>query len=225
MEKEKLVIGYAGTLGSFNPDGKVTRSFFSGMKKWIWTYNAESVDFTTRTGYFLFKGIEAFKNNYPDLYPYLKVYLWGKIAPLNVEQVKAMGINDCVSIEGYMPKEKSLERMNECDVMYMPLESELNGQKPLFIPGKVYEYIQNHKPVLALTGPSDCREILEKSGLACVASPHEPNAIADQLAFLVRNRFVLKDIFKPNLAYIESHKAKYSAQRVAKIFDGLLEGN
>ncbi len=222
MEKEKLVIGYAGTLGAFDPEHKKSGGFFSGLKKWVWTYNAESVDFTTRTGYFLFQGIVAFKNNYPELYPHLKVYLWGKIAGLNAQQVKSMGIADCVIIEGYIPKEKSIIRMNECDVMYMPLESELNGQQPLFIPGKVYEYIQYHKPVLALTEKSDCREILERSGLACIAAPRESNAIADQLAFLVRNRLGLKDIFKPDLAYIESHKAKYSAQKVAGIFDGLL---
>jgi glycosyltransferase involved in cell wall biosynthesis len=222
MEKEQLVIGYAGTLGAFDPDQQQSKGLLSGLKKWIWTYNAESVDFTTRTGYFLLKGIVAFKENYPELYPSLKVYLWGKIAALNVQQVKKMGLEDCVLIEGYISKEKSIERMNECDVMYMPLESELNGQQPLFIPGKVYEYIQHHKPVLALTGPSDCREILERSGLACIAAPREANAIADQLAFLVSNKRVLKDIFKPDTAYIESHKAKYSAQKVAAIFDALL---
>lgn len=222
MEKEKLVIGYAGTLGAYDPKQKKSGGVFSGIKKWVWTYNAESVDFTTRTGYFLFKGIVAFKQAYPELYPFLKVYLWGKIAGLNKQQIKEMGIEDAVIIEGYIAKEKSLERMNECDVMYMPLESEQNGQQPLFIPGKVYEYIQYHKPVLALTGKSDCREILEKAGLACIADPRSPEEIAGQLAYLVKNRMKLKEIYQPDLAYIESHKAKYSAQKVAGIFDGLL---
>lgn len=219
MEKDKLVIGYAGTLGAFDPKRKTSEGFLSGLKKWFWTYNAESVDFTTRTGYFLFRGILAFKAKYPELYPFLKVYLWGKIAALNRKQVEEMGLSDVVIIEGYIPKEQSLLRMNECDVMYMPLESERNGQQPLFIPGKVYEYIQYHKPVLALTGESDCREILEMSGLACIADPHLPEVIADQLAYLVRNRSKLKEIYLPDLAYIESHKAKYSAQKVASIFD------
>ena len=93
----------------------------------------------------------------------MQLRLWGNVDSRNGLQAKKLGISDMVKIEGYKQKEESLALLRSCDLLFLPLESETKAGKPLFIPGKLFEYLKIGKPVLALGGQSDCIDILKKS--------------------------------------------------------------
>ena len=219
---DKLTIGYAGTLNAFQarPGAPKWRNV---LRNWFWLYRAENINFHTRSGYYLFRGIAALAREYPEAARQLEVQLWGRIDPVNQIQVQEMGIQEIVRIEGYMTKAETVARLNRCDALFLPLESEKEGQKPLFIPGKLYEYLNLRKPVLALAGPSDCRDILMESGLGIVCDPFDETEIAAALRQLILDRDQLAQRFQPNEPYIEGFRFEKITRRLAGIFDTVLD--
>ena len=217
-----LTIGFAGNLQSWEPDQKRRSALVRTLKEWFWLYQPRNVDFSTRSGYFLFRGLERFGEKYPELRKSIQVCLWGRIRPLNQRQVEEFGLSDMVEIEGFLPRSTSFEKLSACDVLFLPLESPHDGQRPLFIPGKLYEYLKTGKPVLALAGDSDCVDILLESGLGVVCSPFDSEKIADTLAFLVRNREELPSLYRPNQDVIDRYSFERIVSDLARTFDDVL---
>ena len=145
-----LRIGYAGTLMGFDPATDVLLE--GGLKSWFWTFKPNNLNFQTRSGYYLFKGIETLSKRRKLTADDLQIELWGNIESKNETQVSEMGLTDLVNISGFCSREETKAKLLDCDLLYLPLESEKDGQKPLFIPGKLYEYLQLRKPILALAG-------------------------------------------------------------------------
>lgn len=218
---QPLTIGYAGTLMSFDLNTPVGGNH--PLKQWFWGYKPDNINFTTRSGYYIFKGIQRCKEKYGLTGSQLQLDLWGNIDPGNQQQVEEFGIQDMVQISGHRSKEETLNRMNECDVLLLPLESEKNGQKPLFIPGKLYDYLLLEKPILALCGESDCLDILTKSGLGAVASPYDEDAIADLLHDLCQHQGELRQKYPPNQEYIDTFDVRHLTGQLAQIFNQVLD--
>ena len=218
MAEPKLKIGYAGTLISYHP-GPKPNALWRWVKDWIWTYRFPDIAFETRSGYFLFKGIQRFKEKYPELAGRLEVKLWGLIDPGNNAQVKSMGISDIVSIEGFFNKPESAARILASDVLFLPLET---GEDPLFIPGKIFDYLKQGKPVFILGNQSDCTDILIRSGLGFMVDPYNADSIADALQDLVLHRDELPNRHKVDWAYLEENfHFKNLAAQLGKVFEEL----
>lgn len=213
----KLIIGYGGVLGQYLPKQESGK-----LKEWFWTYRVDNIDQSTRTAYFLFKAIALLKNDRKIKKGDLLVRLWGKIDSSNVELVKELGIKDFVEIEGYKSKNESYDRLSKCDILFLPLESSCKDQKPLFIPGKLFEYLKLAKPILALTEESDCKEIIEKSDIGICIEPKDIDKIATELLDLISNKNDRIGKIIPNKEYIAKFAFKEKAKELARVFDELL---
>lgn len=214
-----LVIGYSGSLAFY--DGKTKPRTGSSLRDWFWTYNHHVTDPSTRSAYFLFKALQLMKEKYKINNTQIRVELWGNIHPGNKQQAKEMRIDDLVHIEGYLPKQKSLEKNAQCDLLFLPMESATENGNPLFIPGKVFEYMKAGKPVLALSGPCDCVDILQPSGLLISCDPHKTEEIADKLFSFVTGRDQLVK-FIPNEHYISSFSFRNITGKLAETFNEVL---
>ena len=217
-----LRIGYAGYLQYFEPGNRRSLAFFSWAKQWFWTYRVDNLDCSTRSAYYLFRGIKYLKENYKVTADDLQIELWGLIDKGNKNLAETLGIDEFVCIDGYLPRNGSLERLNKCDVLFLPLESEGKGQKSLFVPGKLYEYLKLRKPVLALAGKSDCTEILMKSGLGIFANPYDEEAVAEKLWKLIMARERLNSMYVPDYDYINNFHFPKLTSRLASLFDEVL---
>lgn len=221
-----FTIGYAGSLDCYFPEKESPKnSLISKIKTIFWTFQNNNIGLHTRSGYYLFRAIQILKEKHNIEPQQLKVNLWGMIHSGNKTQAIEMGIDHYITIEGHFNKPESLKKLSQCDMLFLPLESEKNGQKPLFIPGKVFDYLISGKPILALSGPSDCQNILEKSGLALILSPFDADEIANRLAQLINNKDLLKTIYQPNTAFIESQSFRAKTEEMAKVFDEILQNN
>lgn len=219
MPDQILRIGYAGSLKGHRPGSEHVPAWRS-IVDWIWTYRNRTLQHHTRSGYYLLKGVQRFKEDYPDLCPRLKVQLWGLIDPVNEEQVDSFKIGDIVEVEGYFSKVESGKRLAACDLLFLPLET---SDDPLFIPGKVFDYLRLGKPVLVLGPESDCTRILERAGLGIRLDPSNAKGIADALADLVGKKSLLPELYQPDMAYIEGHfQFKHLAGKMAAVFEEVL---
>jgi glycosyltransferase involved in cell wall biosynthesis len=213
-----LIIGYAGSLSW--SDGKATR-FNVSLKDYFWTYRHNVTDPSTRSAYFLFRALAAVKRKYGVNAQQLQVHLWGNIDKRNSTQASEMGVADLVKISGYLGKKESLSRTEQCDVLFLPMESPTDYGNPLFIPGKAYEYMAMRKPILALAKPCDCIDILSPSGLMIRFDPADETGIADWLHAVIVDRSKL--LVQPDSAYIEQYSFKNVTAKVADVFDELLD--
>lgn len=214
-----LTIGYSGSLYFY--EGGKNVSAESSFRDWFWTYNYNSTDPSTRSASFLFRALQLLRKKQTVTANDICIHLWGKIDPRYKKQAIELGIDDLVKIDGYLPKEESLLRNAESDLLFLPMESGTEAGKPLFIPGKVFEYMKAGKPVLMLSGPCDCMDILRPSGLLLAFDPKDSEGLANELGKLIRDRNLLKQ-YSADTDYINSYSFRNITGKLAGIFDDLL---
>ena len=213
-----LTIAYAGSLNAYQPKPG-GEPWWQGIRDYLWTYKVKNLRPYTRSGYYLIQALKILKEEHQITSSELQVDLWGLIEAGNIAQAKAAGIEDLLLIGGYMNKEESLRKMQESDVLFLPLESGKDGQRPLFIPGKLFEYLNMRKPILALCDESDCKEIIGKSGLGQFARADQPQEIAESILDMIKKRSELTTLYAPDHEYIDQFNFENRARNLAEILD------
>lgn len=219
MATKPLTIGYSGSLAFYEGEKKPHPA--GGLRDWLWTYNHNVTDPSTRSASFLFRAVSLLRKKYGAGPEDIRILLWGKIDPLYKQQAAELGIADLVQIDGYLPKQQSLDRNAQCDLLFLPMESPTPAGKPLFIPGKAFEYMSARKPVLALSSPCDCMDVLEPSGLLKRFEPQDAEGISQWLHEVTGNRAILEQ-FRPDDAYIEQFSFRNITRKVAGVFTEVL---
>lgn len=220
MGSNTISIAYSGSLDAYVPSGK--KQFLKSVLQWFWTYKHDTVDASTRSAYYLIKAIRILKEEHGITSKQLNFNFWGKIHPENKRQAEAEGVSEFFDINGYMTKDLSLGKLNEADVLFLPLEmSSTPGIGTLFIPGKLYEYLNTGKPILALCENSDCKTILEESGLGICAPPNQPALIAETLLKLINDKSFMSG-FIPNREFIKNYSFKNKTAELSEVFNKLI---
>lgn len=218
MAISALKIRYSGSLNAYFPKKEAT-AFKRFFTDYFWTFNNRNIDASTRSAYFLIEAVRHLKDNHNIQPSQLKIELWGNIEVGNLQQIKSNGVEAYFEIGGYLPKELSLKKLLDSDLLFLPLEkSNTSEHQTLFIPGKLFEYLNTGKPILALCEPSDCRTILENSGLGICVDPDNPILIANCILTYI-NQPELLQLHKANKAYIEQFSFLNKTKELASIFD------
>ena len=213
----KVKIGYGGVLGAYKPKSGRNKIF-----DYLWTYHVDNIDASATSAYFLFQGISNLSKRGELTSGDLMINLWGKIDSYYLKLAESLEIQHYVKIEGFCSKEESYKRLQQCDLAFLPLESSFNGQKPLFIPGKLYEYLKFGKPILAMTEESDCKNILVSSGLGLCVAPKEIEGIERIIKELVADKSRVLKKYLPNKDYITNFAFENKTKELAKVFDDLI---
>jgi len=218
MDTKPLILGYGGTLSYKTP---FMKSFLQKVKNYIWTYSNQNIDSSIRSGYFLIKAIKVLKEK-NGLEPRdLQIHFWGNISKSHLEFIKISQVEEFFIIGGALPFLESLEKLKEIDLFFLPLEKTATQyHRTLFIPGKLYEYMEQKKPIFALSEESDCKDIILKSGLGFFAIPDDPNDIANKLLEIVKNPELLSNI-KVDEHFIASFSFKSKSKELSLILDEL----
>ena len=184
------------------------RDSSNSLLSWFRLFSVKNIDPTSRTGTYLIEAISELRKEMPNLSELLSVQIWGDIYPGNAKLIQDLGLDDIIEISGYCSHEETQAKLQSADVLFLPLESELDGQAPLHIPGKLYEYLKMDKPILTLCGESDCKEIVRKAGVGEFAEPKNIPQIKAALKKLLSNQSKLKEVYQADQEWIES---KFSA--------------
>ncbi|MCA6362427.1 MAG: glycosyltransferase [Bacteroidetes bacterium] len=221
MATDKLVIAYAGSLAYFDPAKYASKSLLSRM---FGTYQVDNLDISTRSAYYLFAGLKHLLQQHPEYAQKITLHFWGAIDKRTAAQAVKMGVEACVQIESYKAKADSLHTLQQADVLFLPLETEKSGQRPLFIPGKLYEYLATGKPVLAVAGASDCTDILRSAGTGIIVDPFDAAAIAAALKGLCDNKQRLGEIYRVNEDVVKEYSFDVIAGKMVGVFEKVLKG-
>ncbi|NEP33671.1 glycosyltransferase [Moorena sp. SIO3B2] len=103
--------------------------------------------------------------------------------------VQQLGLEDCVTLAGFVPDDKLCDYYNLCDVFALP--SSIEGFGIVYL-----EALACGKPVLA--GNQDgAVEPLENGNLGCLVDPQDVNAIAWSLIQILQGSYPNKMIYQP----------------------------
>jgi glycosyltransferase involved in cell wall biosynthesis len=216
--RSPVVIGYSGSL-EWNQDVGSTSS--NSLLQWFWTYRCLTTDPSTRSAYYLMKAFAHARFELGMAKGAVKIELWGKIDSRYQSLAESLGIADDVNISGYLSKAASLEKTNQCDVLFLPMESPGKDGQPLFIPGKAYEYLNARKPILAFSESCDAMNVLQPSGLLVKFGARAVEEPAQWLYCIAQDRALLNDI-RPDDSYIAKYSFREITGQLADVFNKTL---
>lgn len=213
---DTIKIGYGGTLGYYDNNGYDRDSL---IRKVFWTFRNINIDYKARNAVELIKSMGRIK---VEENIQIKLWLWGDIDQRYNELINHLNLKSNIRIEKSVSKDENLNRLKSCDLLLLPLERELNNQRSLFIPGKLFDYLSIGRPILCFGDNCEATEVLVQSGLGLVFStPNDPGF----LDFIKKVAFEKKylDNFVPNKEYIEQYWFKNRIGLIASEFNEILD--
>ena len=215
MDTKKISIGYGGWLQYYEPGME------QQPKNWLTTtflnYHIDNVNHHVRSAYYIYKALQLLKQMGKE--EMVKLHLWGNIDSRNQTLSKKMNIDSMVEIGGKLSKKDNLEKLNSMDILFLPLELGKNDCRSLFIPGKVYECLFLEKPILAVGGDSDAKNLILDSGLGFHFDPENPEDIVKFLIKTFNDRSNLR--LEPNKELIASKSFDVLTGELVTVFNSL----
>jgi glycosyltransferase involved in cell wall biosynthesis len=145
---------------------------------------AVRIDATGRSPRHLLEAIRRIRERDPALGRRLRFHFAGVVDPATAEVIERSGVADAVTCHGYVPHAEVIRRMREADAVFICLNGMPDGEEPLVIPGKLFEYLAARRPILAALPAGDARRIALAHADAVAVEPCDPDSIAGGIARL-----------------------------------------
>ena len=147
----------------------------------------------------------------------LKVNFVGKISEEDKRLIGQLGLDRIVKCIGRVSHKESIQWMLNSDALLL-----VSSTEGSMVTGKLYEYLAAKKPILAPAGKGELTDILDRSGVATLASPTDISEIQAAI-----HRLYLRNIsgeleVQPNLSFLKEFERKRLTKQLAKLFDKCL---
>jgi glycosyltransferase involved in cell wall biosynthesis len=139
----------------------------------------------------------------------------GKFRDQNLKLVTRLGLQDAVTVLGYLPHSECVREMRNSDVLWMTVGDDVGS------PGKTYEYIGARKPILGLAPDGYLKTTILEAGGTVVSPKDVPGIKAALGEFL--ERFDKKQLRGPSPEVAEKYDRVTLTRSLSKIFGSLLE--
>jgi len=126
------------------------------------------------------------------------------------------GLEDCVNVTGPLDHFGTLRRLSQSDLLLLLAEG-LVAQ----IPGKTFEYLKTHRPILALTSEGAVANLLRKTGGGWVVNPDDHAGIVAAVRECYQSWKRGAPARAPSSAVVESFDRRRTTGRIAGLLDSL----
>ena len=138
----------------------------------------------------------------------------GNFRAENVRLVNRLGLNDSVTLLGYLPHDQCVKELLASDVLWMICGDDLGT------PGKLYEYIGARKPILGCVPEGFLRQtVIEAGGIA--VAPRDVAGIKEALVNFQR-QFERRELKGPREDVVEKYDRASLTGNLVKLFESLL---
>ncbi len=136
------------------------------------------------------------------------------------EQINSFGLADEFEIVGYVPHDTCIAYQLEADCLIL-LEGSGVGANA-FYTGKVFEYMNTKRPVLAILPEGVAKDLVKESGIGLVADADCVPEIVDVVKTYYEQWQNGLIAYEPNEDVIARFERKKLTKRLAEIFDSLI---
>jgi glycosyltransferase involved in cell wall biosynthesis len=133
-------------------------------------------DLSTHSPEPLFRAMAAVKDTCR-----VRARLVGSVEPGWLERAEAIGVGASVEALGYRPHRESIGHLLAADLLYLPTITRLDGASVSNVPAKTYEYLGSGRPVAALAGPGDVRDLASGRVRVALLGPRDDEGLAELL--------------------------------------------
>lgn len=95
---------------------------------------------------------------------------------------RSLGVADRVEAAGYLPHREAISHVLSADLLYLPTVTRTDGAPVSNVPAKTYEYLGSGRPVAALAGPGDVRDLVGGRDRVELLAPDDVAGLAALLA-------------------------------------------
>lgn len=113
-----------------------------------------------RTGYYLLTAMSLLKQRSLATYRRLGVHLFGNVDATHREMIDWLGVNDGLTMHGYVSHRDSVAALRSADAVFVPLHGVPVGERALVAPGKLYEALASERTVVAALPPGDGADLV-----------------------------------------------------------------
>jgi glycosyltransferase involved in cell wall biosynthesis len=153
----------------------------------------------------------------------IAVYFIGNTGQTLSKIVQSLNLNNIVHQTGYLSHKQSIEYLLLADLLLLIISS--NPGNEIVYTGKLFEYLEARKPILALSPPGAASDLINKTRSGVVVPPENVNAIINHLVYFYK-------LWKDNNLSIHSDTdliAKYNRKlltaKLAQIFNEIVLNN
>lgn len=180
------------------------------------------VFYDAQTPDFFLNGLARFLQQYPVARPYVEAIFVGLIPASSSANIKSLGLDDVVRVEGYLAHEEVVPALQGADVLWMTV-GKGRGQDTIST-SKLFEYIGARKPILGLVPEGAARDALIAYGASYLAQPDDPSAIADQLK-AIYDAWTTKQLPVPAHSSVTRFDRKRLTYELGHLLDDICHNN
>ncbi len=127
-----------------------------------------------------------------------------------------------IDIVGYVPHGKSIELCLDSDALLLVVDEAKESQE--IVPGKVYEYIGTHRPVIAIAPlQSAIADLLKQTNGGAVSHQSQPEVTAQHVLHVVDRWRAGQDTWEGDNNSVAKYERRESARTLASALDSLLQ--
>jgi glycosyltransferase involved in cell wall biosynthesis len=169
-----------------------------------------------RTPKYFFLALRKLFADRPELKQKLELYFVGTMLDEHIELVRSMGLEENVTLTGYLDHVRCVQMLTSSDVLWLMLDNDRQS------PGKVYEYLGARKPILACVPEGFIRQTLKEAGCSYIVSPSDVDGIAAALNELY-DLYRQDKLPKPSEEVVLNYDRIELTNELAKLFGFLAE--
>ena len=133
-------------------------------------------------------------------------------------QIDKFSLTNQINIVGYVPHNECIKRQLQSDILVL-IEGTGRGADA-FYTGKIFEYMNTGRPVLAILPENGAAaDLVRKTGIGTVAHTDNVNAIKSAILNYYKNWCDGKLEFTPDRNEIEKYERKELTKELASVFD------
>ena len=158
----------------------------------------------------------AVKNLSDTIKKRIDISFYGNVHPKVISTVKQMDLYKIISFNSYIPHSEVITKIMSADILLLLIpQFEINKN---IIPGKIFEYLAAHKPIMGIGNPKgDSAEILNKSKLGKMYS-YDLTSWGNVILEYFEN-WEKGMLPSPDLTYINQFLRKKLTQKLSEIFN------
>ncbi len=153
----------------------------------------------------------------------IKFIFVGRLGSDILEYLDHSPLKDCIELISYVPHSESINYLMKADAMLLLIDEDKYSK--MILSGKVFEYLGasaiTGKPVFAITGEGEAKELLIETKAGIINSHHQPEILKENYlklynGFFENNTAILLSCDKNA---IEAYERKLLTQKLAEVFD------
>jgi len=165
---------------------------------------------------YFWKSLQELIAEHKDFKKCLKVKLVGKITNQVVESISKFDLNSYIEHIEYVPHKEVAEYQQKSQLLLLPVNNVPSAKG--ILTGKIFEYLQAKRPILAL-GPTDgdLAALLNKTGAGKIVDFDDKKTLKTVLMYYFRS--YKKDILNVDVKHLSDYHVKNITQKLATIIN------